>query len=114
MSLGLGDLKKKQTKTAQAERVTKTAEAASVAKPWTTEDLSARPRTKGKKDVADIAMNDESSSLQAAPLFFMELASDSRLAKVEDALLKIEERVVRALDRPLKAAQQIFPKFFAQ
>ena len=116
MSLGLGDLKKK--KPASVTKVTRSAdvEQTPVAKPWSTDDLAQRSRSKGRKkpETADIAMNDDSPSLQAAPLFYLELAGDSRLAKVEDALVKIEERVIRALDGPRKAAQLFFPKFFAQ
>lgn len=134
MSLGLGDLKKKKSSSPTA-RVVKSVDVetspvtqtamqekypagawAGGARPWSSTELSAesRPRRRKNADLSDIAMNDEASQLQAAPLFFFDLAGDSRLARVEATLVKVEERVTRALEGPLRATQMLFPKFFAQ
>ncbi|MES2965355.1 MAG: hypothetical protein V4760_15835 [Bdellovibrionota bacterium] len=114
MSLGLGDLKKKQ-KAAQTN--TTRVVTSQSARPWSADGLNTATRpSKGhkKQEVSDIAMNEDAASLQAAPLFYLEVIGDSRLARVEETLVKIEERVTRALEGPLKAAQLFFPKFFAQ
>lgn len=106
MSLGLGDLKKKKSSATTTTRVVKSVDVESsksaTARPWSASGLG------------NVAMSDETPHLQAAPLFYLELAGDSRLAHVEEVLVKIEERVTRALEGPLKAAQLFFPKFFAQ
>jgi hypothetical protein len=127
MSLGLGDLKKK-TRTA-AKKFSNDAKPApseqhawagktATARPWSDTTLGAASSTgpggarggQRRNSATGAVMNDDWMSLQAAPLFWLDLETYSRAAKLQQGLMKLERKVQTSIVEPLKT----FKKFLSR
>lgn len=114
MSLGLGDLKKKRASTAKSTphkkgqtrpKYPSGAWAGSItARPWSVTDLSRPATSRGRKSSVDTdaVMNEEWLSEHAAPLFWIDLESESKLARLQEHLVKLESRIDEKVIAPLK------------
>lgn len=116
MSLGLEDLNKnRQRKTLKAKSTAAAPTVSGPAQqhPWAGKTKTARPwsdtnlaqsNTRGatKNSVLDTAMNEDWLTLHAAPLFYIDLEQTTWMIAMQEALVKIEDRIQSSVLKPLQ------------
>lgn len=102
MSIGLEDLKKKASSKKFPAGAWSNPKS-STTRPWSSDSLPKSVKTrKMAAPNPEAVMNEEWSSTHAAPLFWVDINESPLLAKVQDHLSAMEERIETSLLTPLR------------